>query len=186
VEFENGADLKTAVEKLDKRDFKGATVHCSQDVSAGFPFDVTDHNDLLMHFYPQIQDERPADKSYRQRSPPRGRYGASGADEYYSRGPPRGYSPRGYNRERSPRGRPDEYYGRDYGRRTPPRGDPYGPPPPPRREPYGYDPYDRGGPPPPRGYGGDPYVRNGDPYAGRPRTPPRGGYGGGYAGYGGY
>ena len=35
VEFENGADLKTAVEKLDKREFKGATVHCSQDVSAG-------------------------------------------------------------------------------------------------------------------------------------------------------
>jgi len=39
VEFENGADLKTAVEKLDKREFKGATVHCSQDVSAGFPLE---------------------------------------------------------------------------------------------------------------------------------------------------
>ena len=38
VEFENGADLKTAVEKLDKREFKGATVHCSQDVSAGISF----------------------------------------------------------------------------------------------------------------------------------------------------
>jgi len=160
VEFENGADLKTAVEKLDKREFKGATVHCSQD----------------------IQDERPADKSYRQRSPPRGRYGAPSADDYYSRGPPRGYSPRGYNRERSPRGRPDDYYGRgDYGRRTPPR-DPYGPPMPPRREPYGYDPYDRGGPPPPRGYA-DPYARNGDPYTGRPRTPPRGTYGSGYPAY---
>ena len=52
VEFENGADLKTAVEKLDKRDFKGATVHCTQDVSAGFPLDVTDHNDFAYALRP--------------------------------------------------------------------------------------------------------------------------------------
>jgi hypothetical protein len=55
VEFENGADLKTAVEKLDKRDFKGATVHCTQDVSAGSPsppLDVTNHNDFTYALSP--------------------------------------------------------------------------------------------------------------------------------------
>lgn len=189
VEFENGGDLKTAVDKLNDREFKGATVSCTQDVSGGPPIHAFDHVDLLMQIRPQIQEERPMDKTYRQRSPPgRGRYGAPGADEFYdrSRPPPRPYSPRGYNRERSPRGRPDDYYGRaDYGRRTPPRGDPYGPPPP-RREPYGHDPYDRAAPPPPpRGYN-DPYARNGDPYAARPRSPPRAGYGGYGGGYGGY
>ena len=33
VEFETSADLKSAVEKLDGREFKGATVHCTPDVS---------------------------------------------------------------------------------------------------------------------------------------------------------
>ncbi|KAK5447779.1 hypothetical protein LTS15_009278 [Exophiala xenobiotica] len=158
VEFETPADLKTAVEKLDGQTFKGATVHCVAD----------------------IQEERPDARSYRQRSPPRGRHPT---DDYYDRRgpPPRGWSPRGY-RERSPGRRPpmDDYYDRGYGRRSPPRD--YGPPPPRR---YDADPYDARGPPPPppaRGYG-DPYVRNGDPYA-RPRSPPRGyGYGGGYGGY---
>ncbi|KAL2408391.1 hypothetical protein ABEF95_002416 [Exophiala dermatitidis] len=164
VEFETQADLKTAVEKLDGQTFKGATVHCVAD----------------------IQDERPDMRSYRQRSPPRGRYGPM--DDYHDRrGPPqRGWSPRGSGyRERSPGRRPppDDYYDRyerGYGRRTPPPRD-Y-PPPPPRR--YDGDPYDSRGPPPPpvRGYG-DPY-RNGDPYGPRPRSPPRGyGYGGGYGGY---
>lgn len=32
VEFETAADLKTAVEKLDNQEFKGATVHCVSDV----------------------------------------------------------------------------------------------------------------------------------------------------------
>lgn len=32
VEFETGADLKTAVEKLDGREYKGALVHCTSDV----------------------------------------------------------------------------------------------------------------------------------------------------------
>lgn len=32
VEFETSADLKSAVEKLDGREFKGATVHCTPDV----------------------------------------------------------------------------------------------------------------------------------------------------------
>jgi hypothetical protein len=34
VEFETGADLKTAVDNLDGKQFKEATVHCVQDVSA--------------------------------------------------------------------------------------------------------------------------------------------------------
>ncbi|KIV78725.1 hypothetical protein PV11_06343 [Exophiala sideris] len=158
VEFETAADLKTAVEKLDGQEFKGVTVHCIAD----------------------IQDERPeAARSYRQRSPPRGRPG----DDYYDRRgpPPRGWSPRGY-RERSPGRRPpgEDYYDRGYPRRSPPRD--YGPPPPRR---YDADPFDPRGPPPPppaRGYP-EPYARNGDPY-GRPRSPARGyGYGGGYGGY---
>jgi hypothetical protein len=33
VEFETAADLKTAVDKLDGREFKGARVVCSADVS---------------------------------------------------------------------------------------------------------------------------------------------------------
>ncbi|EXJ82841.1 hypothetical protein A1O3_06656 [Capronia epimyces CBS 606.96] len=161
VEFETQADLKTAVEKLDGQTFKGAEVHCTAD----------------------IQDERPDQRSYRQRSPPRGRHGP-GDDYHDRRGPARGWSPRGY-RERSPGRRPppDDYYDRGYdrgyGRRTPPRD--YAPPPPRR---YEGDPYDPRGPPPPpvRGYG-DPYGRNGDPYP-RPRSPPRGyGYGGGYGTY---
>lgn len=32
VEFETAADLKTAVEKLDGREFKGARVTCTADV----------------------------------------------------------------------------------------------------------------------------------------------------------
>jgi len=157
VEFETAADLKTAVEKLDGQVFKGATVHCVSDV----------------------QDERPDARSYRQRSPTRGRYGPG--DDYDRRPPPRGWSPRGY-RERSPGRRPpgdDYYYDRGYGRRSPPRD--YGPPPARR---YDEPPYDGRGPPPPpvRGYG-DPYARNGDPYA-RPRSPPRGyPYAGSYGGY---
>ena len=32
VEFETAADLKTAVDKLDNKDFKGSNVHCISDV----------------------------------------------------------------------------------------------------------------------------------------------------------
>ena len=32
VEFENAGDLKTAVEKLDRQDFKGSIVECVADV----------------------------------------------------------------------------------------------------------------------------------------------------------
>ncbi|KAK5084515.1 hypothetical protein LTS08_000052 [Lithohypha guttulata] len=162
VEFETGADLKTAVEKLDGREFKGSVVQCTAD----------------------IQDERDL-RNYRQRSPlGRGRFGPP-ADDYYDRRgapPPRGYTPPRY-RERSPGRRPpyDDYYDRGYARRTPPRD--YAPPPPRRYE----EPYDsRAAPPPARGY--DPYAR-GDPYA-RPRSPPPprgyGSYGGGAAPAGGY
>ncbi|RMZ90966.1 hypothetical protein DV736_g1790, partial [Chaetothyriales sp. CBS 134916] len=88
------------------------------------------------------------------------------------------WSPRGYGRERSPGRRPpppvDDYYERGYPRRSPPRGE-YGPPP--RR--YDSDPYTA---PPPRGYPAEPYPRSSDPY-GRPRSPPRYGYEGGYGGY---
>merc|ERR1711939_480008 len=112
VEFETQADLKTAVEKLDGQTFKGATVHCIAD----------------------IQDERPDARSYRQRSPPRGRHPT---DDYYDRRgpPPRGWSPRGY-RERSPGRRPPtpppaRGYGDPYAR----NGDPYARP---RSPPRGY------------------------------------------------
>ncbi|RDI88491.1 hypothetical protein Vi05172_g1417 [Venturia inaequalis] len=37
VEYETMADLRSAVEKLDNREFKGATVHCIADVFPPFP-----------------------------------------------------------------------------------------------------------------------------------------------------
>lgn len=37
VEFETAADLRTAVEKLDNREFKGQRVTCIADVSIRFP-----------------------------------------------------------------------------------------------------------------------------------------------------
>ncbi|KAL9106902.1 MAG: hypothetical protein Q9227_008150 [Pyrenula ochraceoflavens] len=148
VEFETAADLKTAVEKLDGREFKNSSVRC-------------------------IQDERPGRDPYRSRTPPRRGYGAP-FDEYDRRGPPRGYSPRGAYRERSPMGRRDYYEDRGYGRRTPPRArfDDY--PPPPRR-PYD-DPYESRGPPPPR-HAYDPYANGRDYGRPRsPPPPPRSGY----------
>ena len=36
VEFETANDLKTAVDKLDNREFKGSTVRCVADVSIVF------------------------------------------------------------------------------------------------------------------------------------------------------
>ncbi|KAK2765622.1 hypothetical protein FQN54_008476 [Arachnomyces sp. PD_36] len=154
VEFETANDLKTAVDKLDGRDFKGSRVTCTADIQAA-------------------PEERPARDPYRSRSPRRGGYPPM--DDYDRRGPPRGYSPRGHYRERSPPPRRDYYGHNGYGRRTPPpprRMDDY--PPPPRR-PY-EDPYDARGPPPPRHYD-DPYAPPPRPY-GHPRSPPRGDYGG--------
>ncbi|KAL1989569.1 hypothetical protein VTN49DRAFT_6766 [Thermomyces lanuginosus] len=150
VEFETAADLKTAVEKLDGLELKGSRVTCTSDI--------------------QAYDDRPPYRDpYRTRSPPR-RYPPPPFDDYDRRGPPppRGFSPRSHYRERSPLPRRD-YYDRDpYGRRTPPRDYP-----PPRR-PYD-DPYDTRPPPPPPRHYDDPYLSG---RYGRPRTPPRGDYGG--------
>ncbi|KAL4741580.1 hypothetical protein BDV11DRAFT_182488 [Aspergillus similis] len=150
VEFETANDLKTAVEKLDGREFKGTRVTCVPDI--------------------QPYDDRPYRDPYRSRSPRRGYPPMDEYDRRYS--VPRGYSPRSHYRERSPIPMRREYYGDGYGRRTPPRPrmedypplrrpyeDPYGPPPPPRYDdpyaaprPYGrprspprgdYAPYDR-------------------------------------------
>jgi transcription initiation factor TFIID subunit 15 len=146
------ADLRSAVEKLDNREFKNVNVRCTADP----------------------QEERPRDR-YRSRSPaPRGGRGyppGPGGDDYYDRRP-RGYSPRrddSYRRRSPPR---DYYESRDrgYGRppsRGPPRGD-Y-PPGPPRGR---YD--DAYGPPPPRQAPyEDPYTNghgaHGRPYATSPR-----------------
>ncbi|MCJ1307484.1 hypothetical protein MMC25_001130 [Agyrium rufum] len=166
VEFENAADLKQAVEKLDNSEFKGATVHCIADQQA----------------------EVPRDRN-RSRSPPfrRGGYGAPPPDPYYDRRgppPPRGYSPRRDDyRRRSPGVRRDDYYGGGGGGgheryRSPPRGvrgppidEPYPPHPP--RGAYRDDPY---GAPPPRARYDDPYA-NGYDRPQRARSPPRG-YGG--------
>ncbi|RAL58584.1 hypothetical protein DID88_003944 [Monilinia fructigena] len=120
VEFETAADLKTAVEKLDGREFKGARVTCTADT----------------------QPDIPRDSRARSRSPiPRGR--PYPIDDYDRRGPPRGYSPRrDAYRDRSPPRR--SYYDDDrgrYGRSPPPR--PRGPIddyPPPRRSGFD-DPY---------------------------------------------
>ncbi|KAL8838755.1 MAG: hypothetical protein Q9170_002004 [Blastenia crenularia] len=157
VEFENAADLKVAVEKLDNNDFKGATP----------------------------QEDVPRNERYgRSRSPPPGRRPYP-TDGYYDRRapPPRDYPPRARDeyRRRSPPPRHDEYYGRhDRGYRSPPpirgpgRGPPLDDPYPPARGGYDRDPY--AAPPPRRPYD-DPYATNG---YGRPRerSPPPRGYGG--------
>ncbi|KAJ5591207.1 hypothetical protein N7450_005179 [Penicillium hetheringtonii] len=146
VEFETANDLKTAVEKLDQREFKGSRVTCIADI--------------------QSHEDRPYRDPYRSRSP---RRPYPPMDEYDRRFPaPRGYSPgtiivnvlrpRWIWTSHSPRPRMEDY--------PPPRRpyeDPYDarPPPPPRhyddpylaaRAPYGrprspprgeYVPYDR-------------------------------------------
>uniref|UniRef100_A0A0B7KDP8 RRM domain-containing protein n=1 Tax=Bionectria ochroleuca TaxID=29856 RepID=A0A0B7KDP8_BIOOC len=147
VEFESAADLRTAVEKLDGREFKGSRVQCVADT----------------------QPDIPASRG-RSRSPGPGRRPyPPPTDDYDRRQPPRGYSPRrdapyGY-RDRSPR---RDYYDdrgpRAY--RSPPRR-PEGADYPPRGR-YD-DPYRRDYAPPP-----DPYT-NGRPYERAPRDypPPR-------------
>jgi len=136
VEFETAADLKTAVEKLDGREFKGVRVTCVADTQPDIP-----------------RDQR------RSRSPGRRPY----PDDYDRRGPSRGYSPRreggGGYRDRSPPRR--GYYDDDRrGYRSPPRArgpiDDY-PPPRGRFE----DPYRRDYPPDPymNGHGRPPYDR---------------------------
>ncbi|KAK3902567.1 hypothetical protein C8A05DRAFT_33747 [Staphylotrichum tortipilum] len=149
VEFETAADLRTAVEKLDGREFKNVRVNCVANTQPDIP-----------------RGDRARSRSPRRPHPPAG-------DDYGRRGPPRGYSPRrdGYRdgyRERTPPPRRDYYDDRRGGYRSPPRR---GPPPmddyaPPRR--YEDDPY-RSGPrdyPPP-----DPYMNGGRAYDRRPPPP---------------
>ncbi|KAI9882384.1 MAG: hypothetical protein M1823_005870 [Watsoniomyces obsoletus] len=147
VEFETAADLRSAVEKLDGREFKGARVTCVAD----------------------IQDERPRER-YRSRSP-HGRRAYLPPDDYERRAP-RGYSPphHGY-RDRTPP--PRHYYDSRY--RSPPRRLPVDDYPPPRRA-YPDDPYDARAPrrayePDPYLNGhARPYERPPSP-RGRPRSP---------------
>ncbi|KAJ5584540.1 uncharacterized protein N7459_004340 [Penicillium hispanicum] len=149
VEFETANDLKTAVDKLDQREFKGSRVTCTADI--------------------QSFEDRPYRDPYRSRSP---RRPYPPMDEYDRRfSAPRGYSPRDHYRERSPIPMRRDYYDRDgYGRRTPPRPRMEDYPPP--RRPYD-DPYDARPPPPPRPYD-DPYLAARS--YGRPRSPPRSDY----------
>lgn len=172
VEYETAADLKTAVEKLDRREFKGQEVTCIQDVSDPPP--PPPFKPRAPYGGPGGPDDRGRDR-YRSRSPMGrrgGGYPPAPYDDYYDRrGPPRGYSPRrdDYRRRTPPR----EFYDRrdgGYGR-SPPRGrmpDEYGPP----RARYPDDPYDARARPPPRGYD-DPYMNgHGRPYeGGRPPSP---------------
>ncbi|KAM0462631.1 hypothetical protein ACHAPV_003454 [Trichoderma viride] len=151
VEFETAADLRTAVEKLDGREFKGARVQCLVDTQPDMP---------------------PRDPRARSRSPGRRPYPPPQFDNYDRRGGPH----RGYNREgaapsygyrdRSPR---REYYDERAPRyRSPPRR-PVEDYPPPRGR---YDePYRRDYPPPPA----DPYANGGRPAYDRPprEFPPR-------------
>jgi len=173
VEYETAADLKTAVEKLDRREFKGQEVSCVQEVSDPPP---------PPPFKPRVPygaggpDDRGRDR-YRSRSPiGRRGYPPAPYDEYYDRRPPpRGYSPRrdDYRRRTPPR----EFYDRDrYADRRAGPPEEYGAPP--RR--YPDEPY----PPPRRGYE-EPYAnghaprpyegRPPSPRAARPRSPPRAG-----------
>ncbi|KAI1182975.1 hypothetical protein F5B17DRAFT_160130 [Nemania serpens] len=147
VEFETASDLKTAVEKLDNREFKGQRVNCVADTQPDFP-----------------------PRGDRRSRSPKGRrpYGVPG-DGSERRPPPRGFSPRGYRddyRDRSPR---REYYD-DRRYRSPPRRGPvdeYGPP----RGRYD-DPYRRDYPPPDPYANGRPYDRTP-----RDFPPREGGYG---------
>jgi hypothetical protein len=57
VEFETANDLKTAVEKLDQREFKGSRVTCVADVRSPFSFlfpfpDRRIHTRTPSHFFP--------------------------------------------------------------------------------------------------------------------------------------
>ncbi|KAJ4293778.1 hypothetical protein N0V88_005287 [Collariella sp. IMI 366227] len=148
VEFETAADLRTAVEKLDGREFKNARVTCVANTQPDIP-----------------RGDRARSRSPRRPYQPP-------TDDYDRRGPPRGYSPRregGYRdgyRERTPPPRRDYYDDRRGGYRSPPRR---GPPMDEYAAPRGRydDPYAR---PPPRDYPPDPYMNGHGGGGGRPRT----------------
>ncbi|RKU48704.1 hypothetical protein DL546_009588 [Coniochaeta pulveracea] len=153
VEFESAGDLRTAVEKLDGREFKGQAVTCVANTqpeppNGGYPRDRMRSRSPGRRPYPPPMDD------YDRRGPPRGGRGYSPRrdggyrDDYRARSPRRDYDydRRGGYRSPPPRGPVDDY--------PPPRGrydDPY------RRDypadPYpvnGRAPYDR--PPPPRDF----------------------------------
>lgn len=146
VEYETKADLLSAVEKLDQREFKGQNVHCIADEQTERPRDRYRSRSPrpARSRYPPGGDDyyggggggydrrgpREYDADYRRRSPPRDAYAYSRYDDRdrggYGRPPSRGPPPRdGYG---APRGRYDDPYGA-------PRGAPYGPPSPRRRTP---------------------------------------------------
>ncbi|KAK0708169.1 hypothetical protein B0H67DRAFT_330779 [Lasiosphaeris hirsuta] len=156
VEFETAADLRTAVEKLDSREFKGQRVICVANTQP----DVPPRGDRTRSRSPRRPYPPPADDEYRRGPAPR-------SDGYRDRSPP------------PPR---RDYYDdrRSGGYRSPPRRGPMDDYPPPRRyddpyrgaprdyppDPYmnGRAPYDRRPPPPdfppPRdGYPREPYPR---------------------------
>ena len=173
VEYETQADLKTAVEKQDRHEFKGQEVMCTQDVSDPPP--PPPFKPRAPYGGPGGPDDRGRDR-YRSRSPGGrrgGGYPPAPYDDYYDRrGPPRGYSPRRGGgddyRRRSP---PREFYeSRERYGRSPPRGAGEYSAPRPR---YPEDPYDARGPPP-RRYD-DPYVNGAHarPYDARPPSPGR-------------
>ncbi|KAK3333846.1 hypothetical protein B0T19DRAFT_355925 [Cercophora scortea] len=151
VEFETAADLRTAVEKLDNREFKGQRVTCVSNTQPDVP-----------------RGDRARSRSPRRPHPPP-------VDDYDRRIHPRGpYSPRrdGYRdgyRDRSPPPPRRDYYDDRRGYRSPPRRGPvddYAPP----RGRYD-DPYRA-----PRDYPPDPYANGRPPYDRRPppaEFPPR-------------
>ncbi|KXJ86311.1 putative methyltransferase-domain-containing protein [Microdochium bolleyi] len=176
VEFESAADLRTAIEKLDQREFKGQRVTCIADTQPDMPFRDRGRSRSPGFRKPYGMPRDPYDRrgppptGY---SPPRGGYREDYRDrsprrEYYDdrryRSPPRRGPP--MEEYGAPPRRYDDPYRRDYG---PPPADPYaagrGYDRPPRefppREP-GYPPRDPGGYPPHpredyrRGNGGPP------------------------------
>ncbi|PNY23106.1 Pre-mRNA-splicing factor srp2 [Tolypocladium capitatum] len=167
VEFETAADLRTAVEKLDGREFKGNRVECVADTQPDMPA-----RDRGRSRSPGRRPYMPPFEDFDRRGPPRG--AAAGAPSAGGYSPRREGGPYGY-RDRSPR---REYYDERAPRyRSPPRRpvDDY-PPPRGRYE----DPYRRDYPPAPP----DPYANGGRPYDRPPRDfpprepayPPRDGY----------
>ncbi|KAG9239438.1 hypothetical protein BJ875DRAFT_448093 [Amylocarpus encephaloides] len=154
VEFETAVDLKTAVEKLDGREFKGVRVTCVADTQPDIPRDVRRSRSPMRRPFPDDYGRRGPSRGYsprrdggggggyRDRSPPRRDYYEDDRGRYRSpprvRGPIDDYPP--------PRGRFEDPYRREY-------PDPYlnghGRPPPYDRGPRDYPPRER------RGYGED-------------------------------
>lgn len=66
VEFETAADLKTAVERLDGREFKGARVTCTPDVSLPLSISLT-----LKTHHRSIDSRRASTRTVRTFSIPR-------------------------------------------------------------------------------------------------------------------